>query len=399
MEGTNASEEVFCTSPKGKVELEKTSGRCDPSDIGAVRPALVNGGEIPGSKAKNPDQKKWVLFGLTQKESGFRGYTLPHRNVGPVNPNKEGKLASEVNMSRSGVAKAVATVAVLKTGDVGAEYDTRSGAKAHRNAATGSDLHGMGPRSLPAVVDTGPVPHEGGFRSSPTSNRGKTISPDAVSNVTESKCHVLGFLSDGAAEGGLKPVTEFSGKHTEQIDAQALEVGSQKSVIALASSAIEASGTHMSGSRHGSPAPVYDIVCSQELGGAGLHLKGSEYGTPDLIVGEKDDRLLDDVVGVCKMVPATTRMEIDLPTPIRSSLRGKASGSDPLYGLDDVVDQHAEVGYGFVGSPIDRNVYNGLPLPVNGDLSHFEKNGENVVEMETAQKGISVVSDTNPVNL
>ena len=92
MEGTNASGQVFCTSPKGKVELEKTSSRCDPSDIGAVRPALVNGGEVPGSKAKNPDQKKRVPFGLTQKESGFRGYTLPHRNVGPV-----GMISPEIN--------------------------------------------------------------------------------------------------------------------------------------------------------------------------------------------------------------------------------------------------------------------------------------------------------------
>ena len=385
MEGTNASGEVFCTSPKGKVEFEKTSGWCHPSDIGAVHPALVNGGEFPGSKAKNPDQKKRVPFGLTQKESGFRGYTLPHRNVGPVNPNKGGKQASEVDMARSGVAKAVATVAVLKSGDVGAEDDTRSGAKAHRNAATGSDLHGMGPRSLPAGVDTGPAPHERGFRSSPAS---KTISPDAVSNVTESKCPVLGYLRDGAAEGGLKPVTEFSGKHTEQIDTQALEVGSHKSFIALASSAVEASGTHMSGSGNGSPVPVYGIVCSQELGGAGLHLKGSGYDTPDPIVGGKDDRLVDDVVGVCKMVPVTTRMETDLPMPI---LRGKDSDSDPLYGLDNVADQDAEVGYGFIGSPIDRNVYNGLPLPVNGDLRHFEQNGQNVAEMETAQKGISVV--------
>ena len=373
MEGTNASGEVFCTSPKGKVESEKTSGRC-----GAVRPTQVNGGEIPGSKAKNPDQKKRVLVGLTQKESGFRGYTLPHRKVGPVNPNTEGKMASEVDMSRSGVAKAVATVAVLKTGDVGADYDTRSGAKAHRNTATGSDLHGMGPRSFPAAVDSGPVPHEGGFRSSPASNKGKTFSADAVTNVAESKCPVLDYLSDGAAEGGMKPVTECSGKHNEQIDTQ----------IAFASSEVEASGTQMSGSGHGSPAPVYGSVCSQEFGGTGLHLNP--------IVGGKDDRMLDNVVGVCKMVPATT--EIDLPMPTRSPMRGKASGYDPLYGLDNVVDQDVEVGYGFVGSPIDRNVYNGLPLPVNGDLSKFEQNGQNMGEMETGQKGISVVRNRGNSN-
>ena len=41
MEGTNALGEVYCTSPKGKVDLEKTSGRSDPRDIGAVRRALV----------------------------------------------------------------------------------------------------------------------------------------------------------------------------------------------------------------------------------------------------------------------------------------------------------------------------------------------------------------------
>ena len=158
----NASEKYY-TSPRGKVELVKTIGRSDPSDIGAVRPALGNGGEIPGFKVKNPDLKKWVPYGLTQKESGFRGYILPHRNVGPVNPNKEGKLASEVDMVRSGVAKAIAKVAVFETGTVGAEYGTRSGATANHSAATRSDLHELGPRSFPAAVDTGSVPHEGGF--------------------------------------------------------------------------------------------------------------------------------------------------------------------------------------------------------------------------------------------
>ena len=63
-------------------------------------------------------------------------------------------------------------------------------------------------------------------------------------------------------------------------------------------------------------------------GGSGLKLKGSGYDTPDPIVGGKGDRLLDSVVGVSKMVPVTTRKTNDLPTPIRSSLRGKASGSD-----------------------------------------------------------------------
>ena len=337
---------------------------------------------------------------MTQKESGFRGYVLPHRNVGPVNPNKEGKLSSEVDMARSGVAKAVATVAVLKTGAVGAEYGTRSGATANLAAATESGHHEMGPRSLPVVVDTGSVPHEGGFRSTPASNRGKIISPDADSNITEPKCPVLGYLSDGAVEGGLKSVPESLGKHTEQVDSQALKVGSHKGVMALASSAFEPSGTH--NSRSG-------IDCSQGLVGAGLQISDpglisemtepfNTLTVPGMLAGGSGLTLLDVVVGVNKMVPVTTRMDNDLPTPTRSSLRGKAYGSDPLYGSDNVVDQDAEVGYGFVGPSIEQNVYNGVPLLVNGDLSHFEKNGQNVVEMETMQKGISVVRNKGNSN-
>ena len=43
-------------------------------------------------------------------------------------------------------------------------------------------------------------------------------------------------------------------------------------------------------------------------------------------------------------------------------------------------------------------MYNGIPLPVNGDLSHFEQNEQNVVEMEAAQKGISVVRNRGNSN-
>ena len=43
-------------------------------------------------------------------------------------------------------------------------------------------------------------------------------------------------------------------------------------------------------------------------------------------------------------------------------------------------------------------MYNGSPLLVNGDLNHFEQNGQNVVEMETMQKGISVVRNKGNSN-
>ena len=296
-------------------------------------------------------------------------------------------------MARSGVAKAVATVDVHKTGAVGAEYGTRSGATANLAAATGSDHHEMGSRSFPVAVDTGYVPHEGDFRSTPASNREKKNSPDADSNKTEPKCPVLGYLSDGAVEGGLKPMAESSGKHTEQVDSQALEARSHKGVMALASSAFEPLGTH--NLRSG-------IDCSQRLVGAGLQISNpglisemtepfNTLTVPGKLAGGSGQTLLDAVVGVSKMEPVTTRMDKDLPTPTKSSLRGKASGSDPLYGSDNVVDQDAEVGYGFVGPSIEQNVYNGVPLLVNGDLSHFGENGQNVVEMETMQKGINVV--------
>ena len=317
----------------------------------------MKGGEIPGSKAKNPDLKKRVHYGLTQKESGFRGYVLPHRNVGPVHPNKEGKLASEVDVASSGVAKAAATVAVFKTGAVRAESGTRSGATVNLAAATGSVHHEMGPRALPAAVVTGSIPHEGGFRSTPASNSGKIISPDADPIITEPNCPVLGVVAPLASEP---------------------------------------SGTHKSGSE-----------CSQGMVGAGIQISDpglilemtepvNTITVPGMLAGGSGLTLLDAVEGVSKMVPATTMM--DLPTPTRSSLRGKAYGSDLLYGSDNGVDQDAEVGYGFVGPSIERNVYNGFPLLVNGDLSHFEQNGQNVVEMETMQKGISVVRNKGNSN-
>ena len=160
--------------------------------------------------------------------------------------------------------------------------------------------------------------------------------------------------------------------------------------IRLPSSSLGPSGIHKSGSGHGSPDPVDGNDCSQVLvgvgfqssdprvistvteasntltepktvtGGSGLTLKGSGYDTPDSIVGGNGGRLLDAVVGVSKLVTATTRKDNDLPMPMRSSRRGKVSGSNPLNGSDKSVEQDAEDFYGFFGPSIERNVYNGL---------------------------------------
>ena len=167
--------------------------------------------------------------------------------------------------------------------------------------------------------------------------------------------------------------------------------------IRLPSSGFEPSGTHTSGSGHGSTVQVDGIDCPGVINT--LMVPGMLAGGSGMtFVGGKGDRLSDSAVGVSKMVLVTTRKDNVLPTPIRSSLKGKASGSDPLCGSDNFVEQDAEVGYSFVGPSIERNVYNGVPVPVNGDLSHVEQNGQNVVEMEAAQKGISVVRNRGNSN-
>ena len=147
--------------------------------------------------------------------------------------------------------------------------------------------------------------------------------------------------------------------------------------IRLFSSSLGPSGIHKSGSGHGSPDPVNGNDCSQVLvragfqssdprvistvteasntltepemvtGGSGLTLKGSGYDTRDPIVGGNGGRLLEVVVGVSKLVTATTRKDNDLPTPMRSSRRGKVFGSNPLNGSDKSIEQDAEDVYGF----------------------------------------------------
>ena len=123
----------------------------------------------------------------------------------------------------------------------------------------------------------------------------------------------------------------------------------------------------------------------------GTGIEWIQYDTPDSIVGGNGGRSLDAVVGVIKLVMATTRKDNDLLMPMRSSQRGKVSGSDPLYGSDRSVEQDTEYLYGFFGPSIERNVYNGVPLPVTSDLSHTEQNGRNEVEMEAVPRGISEV--------
>ena len=203
----------------------------------------------------------------------------------------------------SGVAKATDTVAVLKTGAVGAEYGTRSGATVNFAAATESDHHEMGPRALPAAVavDTGSIPHEGGFRPTPASNSGKIISPGADSIITEPNCLVLG---------------------------------------AVASLASEPLGTH--NSRSGSECSQGMVGVGLQISDPGLILEMTEpvntITVPGMLAGGLGLTLLDAVEGVSKMVPVTTRRDNDLPTPTRSSMRGKASGSEFLYGSDNGVD-------------------------------------------------------------
>ena len=198
--------------------------------------------------------------------------------------------------------------------------------------------------------------------------------------------------------------------------------------IRLPSSSLGPSGIHKSGSGHGSPDPVDGNDCSQVLVGAGfqssdpgvlltvtessntptepetvaggseLTLNGSGYDTPDPIVGGNGGRLLDAVVGVSKLVTATTRKDNDLPTPMKSSRRGKVSGSYPLYGSDKSVEQDAEDVDGFFRPSIERNMYNRVPLPMNGDLSHTEHNGRIEVEMEAVPRGIGEVRNRGNSN-
>ena len=104
-------------------------------------------------------------------------------------------------------------------------------------------------------------------------------------------------------------------------------------------------------------------VPTMMAGASGLALNSSEFGTPDPIEGSNGGRSLGVIVGVKVPAAATTRKDVDLPTPTSGSRRGTRIGSDLLYGSDRSGKQKSEPSSGGFGSPVERNACIGSPMP------------------------------------
>ena len=135
-----------------------------------------------------------------------------------------------------------------------------------------------------------------------------------------------------------------------------------------------------------------DLTVSAVMAGdSGLAVNGSGIGTPDPIVGGNGGRSLVAIVGskVSVTFDAFARKNVDLPTPLSGSWRGKQFGSDILYCSDWSGEQKSGIVSGCFGFPVEQNVGIGAMMPVAGDLSHGEQNGHCEVDMEVGPCGNS----------
>ena len=405
MTGTKGLGEEYYSSLKGKVGVEKANGRRDIYRSGN-RNAMVR-----------PEQQKPGVSGAgvnVQANNGRRETTIAvARRVSTVTDSQIEVPSSWVmDRESSGflglkqrtsdlVGKSEATISTNEgdrilltiTPDIVKPPTTMIGA----SGQTGTESE---------LIYSDPVGEIEVQRMGSYSYR-RSVEKDTVLPPTASECVGMdmenGFVKSGNTDIGQPDLLE--------IDSQALEVGSHKGVMALASSTVRSDGnlTNMAsagkkeirqhsamienaglptvGAVFRNPAPGV-VSPAKELsnslrelemkaGGSGLALNDAELGSSDQIVGDNGGRLLGADEGVSKL------------TLMRSPRRGKISGPDPLNGSYSPVEQNVEYDYGCFGSPGERNMCIGAPVPLTGEMSHTEQNGRYEVEKDVGLMGKS----------